>query len=361
MLPLVFALIAVLSGSFVVYARPAQVTAPVAISYVSGNSTASSRIYLTDYMKGTPGVFSEEAEVKSNDNMLDLTFPAGTKGETKEGWALSYITMEQIPAAEQSLPEPVGGTIVGPSYALGPEGTTFNPPATITMHYDGQNFPQDINEGSLVIGYWDGQTNQWAQLKGSTVDTGNYTVSAPLTHFSTYAILGYPPAPASFSVSSLSVSPTQTTPGQDVTIDAAVTNTGGSSGSYLVLLKLDGLVVNSREVTLSAGESAPVEFKVDTAILGKHNIDVSGNDGQFTIIEPEGTIAELPSANITNPPQTREPVAANTPTSTAASETPAAAAVPAKTFPIKWMVLVAAAAFILTLAITLTINKNNRF
>lgn len=77
---------------------------------------------------------------------------------------------------------------VSPSIDFGPEGTAFSKPVTITISYDRSQLPAGTSEGSLSIYYWDPKTKDWTQL-ASTVDTTLQTVSAQVTHFSTYRLL----------------------------------------------------------------------------------------------------------------------------------------------------------------------------
>ncbi len=56
--------------------------------------------------------------------------------------------------------------------------------------------------------------------------------------------------PATFTVSTLSISPTEVEIGESIIISVLVTNTGAGSGTYEVTLKLDSVSVATKEVIL---------------------------------------------------------------------------------------------------------------
>jgi len=124
-------------------------------------------------------------------------------------------------------------------------------------------------------------TKEEADTYEVTVDglSGSFTVVAP--------VVVVPPEPADFSVSSLSVSPRlEVESGETVTITVSVANTGGKSGSYSVLLKINGVKETDRTVTVAAGESQEVSFSVTREEAGSYTVDVDGLSGSFTVVAP---------------------------------------------------------------------------
>jgi len=95
------------------------------------------------------------------------------------------------------------------------------------------------------------------------------------------------PAPASFTISDLSVTPSEVDLAEQVTISAVLTNTGGSEGSYTVVLKIDGAEEAIKEVTLGAGQSETVIFTIAKNIERSYAVDIDGNVGQFIVIVPQ--------------------------------------------------------------------------
>jgi len=107
--------------------------------------------------------------------------------------------------------------------------------------------------------------------------SGSFTVVAPE--------LPSPPA-AVFSVTNLSVEPAEVQPKDTVTITVSVANTGGSEGSYTVVLKINEFKEAERSVTVAAGGSETVTFSVTRAEAGSYTVAVNGLIGAFTVVAP---------------------------------------------------------------------------
>ncbi|WP_235028074.1 right-handed parallel beta-helix repeat-containing protein, partial [Halorubrum sp. JWXQ-INN 858] len=83
-----------------------------------------------------------------------------------------------------------------------------------------------------------------------------------------------------------SVTPTQLETGEEATIDATVENGGEADGELTVPLEVDGGAVETKTVTLDAGESADVTFTQTFESAGEFHISVGGVDaGTVTVIE----------------------------------------------------------------------------
>jgi len=123
-------------------------------------------------------------------------------------------------------------------------------------------------------------------------EAGSYTVTVDGQSGSfTVAPVVVLPEPAAFSVSYLSFSPLEVEPGEAVTITVLVANTGGESGSYTVVLKIDGVKEAEETVTLAAGESQDVSFSATREEPGNYTVTVDGWSGSFTVlllVEPPG-------------------------------------------------------------------------
>jgi len=77
-----------------------------------------------------------------------------------------------------------------------------------------------------------------------------------------------------FTISDLTISPTEVDIGESVTISVLVTNTGDLTDSRRLTLKIDNVVVATRDVTLAGGASETVTF---TTVAGtmEHEITVT--------------------------------------------------------------------------------------
>ena len=82
----------------------------------------------------------------------------------------------------------------------------------------------------------------------------------------------------------VTVTPGTVTSGQPVTISVLVTNEGNIEGTIPVRLLIDGALIDTRDVTLGAGESTTVEFAdVVEPVVGTHDVKVNGVPAQFTV------------------------------------------------------------------------------
>ena len=121
------------------------------------------------------------------------------------------------------------------------------------------------------------------------------TLSAPITHFSIYGVLAQAPdpvQPAHFVPSGLNIetgvqriwAPVTfvTRTGQTVTITANVFNDGYKQGTFTATLKLNGQTVDTKTITLGAGQSTQVTFIESGLAYGQYDVEVAGLTGEFT-------------------------------------------------------------------------------
>ncbi len=69
---------------------------------------------------------------------------------------------------------------------FGPDGTQFNPPATMSVSYATANL-QNTQSSKLSISWFDTATNKWVNI-GGTVNQSTMTISAPISHFTEYTL-----------------------------------------------------------------------------------------------------------------------------------------------------------------------------
>jgi len=80
-----------------------------------------------------------------------------------------------------------GANAIGLAYDFQPAGITFNPAVIVRFNYDPKLIPDGVDENSLQIAYYGSTANVWVPLP-STIDINNKFITAPITHFSTYAV-----------------------------------------------------------------------------------------------------------------------------------------------------------------------------
>jgi hypothetical protein len=108
------------------------------------------------------------------DGMLSLDIPAG---------ALTGETAITVSAVKEQLP---GMGEWAPAIELGPDGTTFEKPVTLTMSFDGSKLPLGIPPSAIGLYTW--KDGSWEPVAGSFVNVTDNTVTAPISHFSTYIL-----------------------------------------------------------------------------------------------------------------------------------------------------------------------------
>jgi hypothetical protein len=117
-----------------------------------------------------------------------------------------------------------------------------------------------------------------------------------------------PPLPASFTISDLSVTPSEVNTEERVTIGVTVSNTGELLGTYELVLRVDGQVTDTKEVILTGQRSRQVMFILHMDTAGSYLISIDDMSGLLTVNPqlPPATPVEPPA----EPAQQPEPPAA---------------------------------------------------
>ena len=198
------------------------------------------------------------------------------------GATLSSIRIQ--PIAELPL-RPQDTSTIATIYEMGPAGATFNPPVDLTIEYDESKIPEGVAEKSLVIVYYDDDTEQWTILE-STVDTDNDTVTAKVNHFSAFTVLAYT-RPASFTIADLSIIPGEIELGESVAISVSVTNNGDMTGTHQVELLRDDVLVEAKEVTLAGGDTEIITFNVTPEAAGPCMVKIDVLTDKYDVNTPK--------------------------------------------------------------------------
>jgi phosphodiesterase/alkaline phosphatase D-like protein len=91
--------------------------------------------------------------------------------------------------------------------------------------------------------------------------------------------------------SSLKINPSEATSGENVSISVTVLNSGGASGTYELVLRINGLIEKTREATVPAGASQEVIFNVTKEVAGTYQVDINGLTGSFVVTKnPVSTV-----------------------------------------------------------------------
>jgi hypothetical protein len=153
------------------------------------------------------------------------------------------------------------------------------------------------NDGDnlLTLTLTDGDTfDADGQANGTIVDPSGPAVAAAVRGIKTTGpgvspTIPRPLNPAQMSVQYLSVNPKQASANQPVTIITNVVNTGDEASNYHVALKINGLVEQSRMVSVGPQATQPVKFTVTKAQPGTYAVDIAGTKGSFIILGANST------------------------------------------------------------------------
>jgi len=103
------------------------------------------------------------------------------------------------------------------------------------------------------------------------------------------------PAPAEFIVSSLSITPSEVKPGEQISISAVVTNTGGSEGSYTAILIINDVEETREDVSIEVCKSQTIDFIVVRNSEGSYKVSIEGKTGQFSVSTPTPIVTPAPT------------------------------------------------------------------
>jgi len=246
-----------------------------------------------------PGATTLTATVPSAGQSLDesitvsvgdgvLASPGGGQVSIAGGAAtLSFppgaLTSRVFVTAEEPQGLPHGSAPVA-ALDFGPDGLVFGVPVTLAMKYDPAAVPQGVSELDLRLHKL--VSGVFIPVEGSSIDAAAHTVSAPISGFSTYAVLAelsvttasLPDAAvgASYIAPILAVSPTggspmwslasgSLPPGLSLSATGAISGSPESTGEYAFTVQVTrGGQVAQRALTITVYEA----LNVTTATLG---------------------------------------------------------------------------------------------
>jgi hypothetical protein len=205
------------------------------------------------------------------------------------------LTSLRITPKSESQAANSGSGIISQSYEIEPSGATFDTSATLIFKYSSSEIPADIPASNLYIALWDPDVMTWTDL-GGAVDANARTVSVPIKHLSTYALMAHN-RPASLIVTKFALTPGEVAPGETVKASIEVNNQGDLSGTYEANLKLDNAAVQTRAVTLNGGSSETIVFNISSDTVGEHKATIGDMVATFVVkktLSPAAfTVSEL--------------------------------------------------------------------
>lgn len=252
---------------------------------------------ISDYIDDS-GAFIDDFIFESEDSICQLSIGEDTIGLTEDGEPILELTIAEM---EDPPNPPQDAAVIGLTYKLGPKGATFDPSITVTFTYDPSLIPEGVNPENLVLAMWNEDTEEWVVLEGITVDVDNHTINSSVTHFTPFAILAFTRS-AAIEIIDLTINPEEVTAGQTVAIIPLIANTGDLSGSYEVTLRIDGTVVETKEVTIAGGAEDTIAFIITKDTAGTYTVNVNGLSGTFEVTEPPPAPATFTASDLTITP-----------------------------------------------------------
>lgn len=179
------------------------------------------------------------------------------------------ISGPQAIAVEPAPTSPPDGRLVGgTAFTLTPEGISFAQPVRLTIAYD----PAAVSGEPAALAIHKAVNGRWEPVAGGSTDTEAHTVTAPLTGFSTYAVLA------------------ASGPPDDRLVFHAALDTGGED-LFTVLPDGTGRVQVGLPAGIQAGEiDAPAWSPGHTTIAFMAKPPAPNNqDYDIFVVNPDGT------------------------------------------------------------------------
>lgn len=137
----------------------------------------------------TGGVFQDNYEQTNigigTVHIVSLFIQNGTRALDKDGYPLESFSIQPGLAPPQA---PQDKTIIS-TMDFEPDGAEFSQPIDVVYQYDPSQLPPGVNPDDLTIVYFDTKQSQWAPCD-CTVNTATHQITAHISHFSLYAVLG---------------------------------------------------------------------------------------------------------------------------------------------------------------------------
>jgi uncharacterized repeat protein (TIGR01451 family) len=270
---------------------------------------------ITKELASSDGRPINDMEAPSPDGVHLIEIEEGTRAS--DNLSQMVILLE---IRETEVPElPDNTVLVGKAYEFKPSWTTFDKPIKLTLGYDVNELPENVQ--SIGTAYND-IVKGWIYLETeNSVVAEMGKLTAPVNHFTTFAILAtvaepqpapesppepeptpkpepepptvppQEPAPASFRLSNLSITPSVSKTwesltftarnGEDVIIAVDVTNNGGQKGTYKAVLLINGIERGTKETRLDPGETERITFTISDNEPGVYLVQIGELEGDF--------------------------------------------------------------------------------
>jgi beta propeller repeat protein len=139
------------------------------------------------------GITRGPVVIRSEDWGASLAIGAGSEARDAAGNPLALVSARPVPAGSVPPAPGEGGTrFTGMAYDIGPDGATFDPPATVSFTVPGDLWDPDAR---YTLRTYSAQSGSWEEVPGS-VDPGGRAVSGRVSHLCLFGLFAAPPVGA---------------------------------------------------------------------------------------------------------------------------------------------------------------------
>jgi len=227
-----------------------------------------------------------ENEENAGNFILSCEVAAGSKNDV----IIQISSLPNVlPAAYTFTMELWSGTVkVVPRYVPGMAALTVDTtPVRGEVFVDGSSWGTAPQSRSVDAGTY---TVSFGDVPGyETPASETVTLAAGETKTVTGIYTGIP-TPAEFEPSNLVIGPAEVGIGGTVTISIGVTNIGGTAGTCSVTLTINGIAVDTKDITLAEGATGTITFTVTEEVTGDYAVDVNGLTGTFVVTAPPSMV-----------------------------------------------------------------------
>jgi hypothetical protein len=132
----------------------------------------------------TKAILQKDVLLRSQDGLFAVFLPGGAQALTADNYPLKSIIIDRLDKVPDGLDTK---DLISSLYDISPNGATFDPNAKLIAAIDKATLPKGVSIDQLTIANYDPKNKKWIFLN-TTLDKSGSSLSAPITHFSIYAL-----------------------------------------------------------------------------------------------------------------------------------------------------------------------------
>ncbi|OGM11204.1 hypothetical protein A2Z22_01830, partial [Candidatus Woesebacteria bacterium RBG_16_34_12] len=147
---------------------------------------------IKNFINTTNFIVNKTIEIAAPSGNVTVTILNGTNASVG-GAALTSISIDSLAQVNSTFVANLGSSdkLIGENLSLGPEGAQFNPDIQIRFNYtDAQLTAAGITASSLRVKFYNTTTNTWVEQTPYTLNTTGKYITANVSHFSMFALVG---------------------------------------------------------------------------------------------------------------------------------------------------------------------------